>query len=746
MWLTNGASVFLGCKMAYWGKTTDDRFRTSPNTRKRNRQKRLQVQRSRIKELKSLRKSSFSPLQNRDVEGTSIDEEIRRTQTVIAEKRARILKLQKEKEDLATLQQDVDKRNRDLQAQILRTRSMKASKESVALENEQLGEERKATIAAFGKKSKEMADQSEQYRKEAAMEKEHASALEQTANQLKRAFSGVEKGIKRSKEALGNKKSTRHDLQTQQSKLVKETQTLTLQLTDEERALTLHRATISRQEEEIEAQRDKNTGIRLTTGKVSKKSRESSRGSLGDQNGSFDRIAFAEKEKKVNAVINGNNRRNDPYGGGFREQAVKDRYSDMLAPTQRMEEASLAQSAKVSPIATKRNNPAERSEGSRRHKKVSRPGQLDLPKEILTTTPDVNKSRGFDTNNAHFTPPTTPKEFREHISAQGRELLRRCHSWGYDGDIHWKKGKQIGRGGNAKVYLGMNLESKSYIAVKELDMWHFGLPGTESVPKTDPFDSDEATMSGVGKMVEAPKNRTLAQTSRTNSKVKVLKAEITVMKKLAHENIVRYLGTDLREEENGRLQMYILMEYVSGGSLRQIYQNSGPFGMNIIQEYSRQILIGLSYLHEKKIIHRDIKAANILINDQGIVKLADFGCAQVFQGEDSLKGNSNSVMLGSIPWMAPEAIKHISDHIGRKSDIWSFGCTVIEMATGAPPWPDVDNPYAIMYKVAQYEESPPVPDTFDKTGRAFLRHCFQRNTKARWSSEHLLEHEFVQTQ
>ena len=126
------------------------------------------------------------------------------------------------------------------------------------------------------------------------------------------------------------------------------------------------------------------------------------------------------------------------------------------------------------------------------------------------------------------------------------------------------------------------------------------------------------------------------------------------------------------------------------------------------------------------------------------MKLADFGCAQVFQGEDSLKGNSNSVMLGSIPWMAPEAIKHFSDHIGRKSDIWSFGCTVIEMATAAPPWANVGNPYAIMYKVAQNEESPPIPEGFDETGVDFLKHCFQRNTKARWSSQHLLEHSFVQ--
>ena len=132
-----------------------------------------------------------------------------------------------------------------------------------------------------------------------------------------------------------------------------------------------------------------------------------------------------------------------------------------------------------------------------------------------------------------------------------------------------------------------------------------------------------------------------------------------------------------------------------------------------------------------------------MINENGVVKLADFGCAQVFQGDDSLKGNSNSTMLGSIPWMAPEAIKHFSDHVGRKADIWSFGCTVIEMATARPPWPEMQNAVALMYKVAQNEESPSPPPSFDKLGIDFLRHCFHRNPNARWSSGHLLEHPFV---
>ena len=93
-------------------------------------------------------------------------------------------------------------------------------------------------------------------------------------------------------------------------------------------------------------------------------------------------------------------------------------------------------------------------------------------------------------------------------------------------------------------------------------------------------------------------------------------------------------------------------------------------------------------MHEKGIIHRDIKGANVLVNEQGEAKLADFGCSKQLQGlcSNTLEESMRAVS-GSVPWMAPEVIKRAS--YGRTSDVWSVGATVIEMATAHHPWPDL---------------------------------------------------------
>ena len=131
-----------------------------------------------------------------------------------------------------------------------------------------------------------------------------------------------------------------------------------------------------------------------------------------------------------------------------------------------------------------------------------------------------------------------------------------------------------------------------------------------------------------------------------------------------------------------------------------------------IKVYAKQILSGLKYLHANGVIHKDIKGANILIHKDGTVKLSDFGCSKEI--EKTLTSGKNPMqndgLKGSVPWMAPEVVKETGH--GRRSDIWAFGCTILEMATGKTPWSHLklDNQIALLMKIALSDEIPEIPD------------------------------------
>ena len=183
------------------------------------------------------------------------------------------------------------------------------------------------------------------------------------------------------------------------------------------------------------------------------------------------------------------------------------------------------------------------------------------------------------------------------------------------------------------------------------------------------------------------------------------------------------------------------MEFVSDGSIKSLLRKFGCLSEPTVKAYAQQMFQGLRYLHAKSIIHGDIKAANVLVNEGGVVKLADFGCASQFDGFSSADdggGSGNHVLLGSVPWMAPEVLKQNAH--GRKADIWSCGCTVIEMMTGTHPWKDFTNQMALMYHVATTTELPPFPDKLSRDARDFLCSCIHRDPALRWSAEELLRH------
>ena len=143
-----------------------------------------------------------------------------------------------------------------------------------------------------------------------------------------------------------------------------------------------------------------------------------------------------------------------------------------------------------------------------------------------------------------------------------------------------------------------------------------------------------------------------------------------------------------------------------GGSIASLLQRFGAFAEKLVAVYTRQILEGLHYLHTHHIMHRDIKGANILVDNAGCVKLADFGASRRLADLVTMESGCKSVK-GTPYWMAPEVIKQTGH--GRQADIWSVACTVIEMATAKPPWSDFTTPVSAMFHIASAKGPPPLP-------------------------------------
>ncbi|KAL3526752.1 hypothetical protein ACH5RR_011408 [Cinchona calisaya] len=263
---------------------------------------------------------------------------------------------------------------------------------------------------------------------------------------------------------------------------------------------------------------------------------------------------------------------------------------------------------------------------------------------------------------------------------------------------HWQKGKLIGRGTFGSVYVASNKETGALCAMKEVEM----LP-------------------------DDPKSAEC---------IRQLEQEIEVLSHLKHPNIVQYYGSEIVGD-----RFYIYLEYVHPGSINKfIRDHCGAITESVVRNFTRHILCGLAYLHSTKTIHRDIKGANLLVDAYGVVKLADFGMAKHLNGHAA-----NLSLKGSPYWMAPELMQSVmrqdfNSDLALAIDIWSLGCTIIEMFNGKPPWSEYEGA-AAMFKVLK--ETPPIPENLSAEGKDFLHCCFLRNPAERPPASMLLEHRFV---
>mmetsp|Transcript_24264 Transcript_24264/g.43174 ORF Transcript_24264/g.43174 Transcript_24264/m.43174 type:complete len:322 (+) Transcript_24264:323-1288(+) len=215
--------------------------------------------------------------------------------------------------------------------------------------------------------------------------------------------------------------------------------------------------------------------------------------------------------------------------------------------------------------------------------------------------------------------------------------------------------------------------------------------------------------------------------------------EIKTLKELSHKNIVRYLHTEASADGSS---VDIFLEYVPGGSLRNLLAKFKQFEESVVKRYTEHLLQGLAYLHSRGMVHRDIKCSNLLVANDGTVLLSDFGAAKkLLVGE---KGNDIlcKSLRGSPYWIAPE----VASRIGHtySADIWSVGCTVIEMLTGSPPWVEYSNDIKDILKLIRKCNVPPsFPAGISPACKDFLSCCLQIDPKLRLNAFELLEHPFI---
>jgi serine/threonine protein kinase len=239
------------------------------------------------------------------------------------------------------------------------------------------------------------------------------------------------------------------------------------------------------------------------------------------------------------------------------------------------------------------------------------------------------------------------------------------------------------------------------------------------------------TYSEKGKMCAIKEVKVISDDQTSKECLKQLNQEINLLNQLCHPNIVQYYGSELSEET-----LSVYLEYVSGGSIHKLLKDYGSFTEPVIQNYTRQILAGLAYLHGRNTVHRDIKGANILVDPNGEIKLADFGMAKHVTAFSTMLS-----FKGSPYWMAPEVVMSQNGYT-HAVDIWSLGCTILEMATSKPPWSQFEGVAAI-FKIGNSKDTPEIPDHLSNDAKNFIRLCLQRNPTVRPTASQLLEHPFL---